>query len=326
MTNDLVKTEYSNIIDWQCQQQIKSIKEIYGKKLTNEEFGILVNLGRTTGLNPFLREIWAIKYGDSRSNIYGRDGYRKSAQVNPNYDYHLADAVYSKDHFKVCDGEVSHEYHISDRGKLVGAYCIVKRKSSSQPIFVFVELTEYDTNQSLWKTKKATMIKKVAEAQALRMAFQELFAGTYTEDEYEPEDITSKGKTEKAQSKLSNIIEGKAVKIGNLDALLLSIENAKSWNDLDLIADQAKDLNEIEKSKLRLAYRQKKEALANEPDIEVFTTTETELTDFAKVKHQLLNATSRDSLDVAADLITTVNQLLQTELLIIYEERKTQLN
>jgi phage recombination protein Bet len=329
MTNEMIKTEYSNIIDWQCQQQLKSIKEIYGKKLSNEEFGVLVNLGRTTGLNPFLREIWAIKYGDSAAQIFvGRDGYRKSAQANKNYDYHLTDAVYSKDKFLVRDGQVSHEYHIADRGNLIGAYCIVKRKSSTQPIFVFVELKEYDTNQSLWKTKKATMIKKVAEAQALRMAFQELFAGTYSEDEYEPEDVTPRGKSEKAQSKLSTVIEGKSVKIGNLDALLLSIENAKSWDDLDSIAEQAKDLNEIEKSKLRQAYRLKKQSIPSglSEDTDVFTTTDAELTDFDKIKNQLLNAKSRDTLDVAADLITTVNQNLQTELLSIYEERKTQLN
>ena len=37
--------------------------------------------------------------------------------------------------------------------------------------------------ETLWDSKPATMIKKVAEAQGLRMAFQSMFAGTYAEDE-----------------------------------------------------------------------------------------------------------------------------------------------
>jgi hypothetical protein len=32
-------------------------------------------------------------------------------------------------------------------------------------MFNFVDITEYNTNQSVWKQKPATMIKKVAEAQ-----------------------------------------------------------------------------------------------------------------------------------------------------------------
>lgn len=44
-------------------------------------------------------------------------------------------------------------------------------------------LTEYATGKSLWVTKPETMIKKVAEAQVLRMTFVEEFNGTYDESE-----------------------------------------------------------------------------------------------------------------------------------------------
>ena len=54
-------------------------------------------------------------------------------------------------------------------------------------MFNFVDIKEYNTNQSVWKQKPATMIKKVAEAQWLRWTFQELFAGTYDESEEIPE-------------------------------------------------------------------------------------------------------------------------------------------
>ncbi len=169
---------------WQEQAKLAEVKKIYGKDLTDSEFAILVQIGQATHLNPFLREIWAVKYGTNPAQIFiGRDGYRKAAQSNPDYDYHLADAVYQNDDFKIEDGEVRHTYSGKDRGALVGAYCVVKRKSSTKTMFNFVDIKEYSTGKSLWVGKPATMIKKVAEAQGLRMAFQQLFAGTYDETE-----------------------------------------------------------------------------------------------------------------------------------------------
>ena len=169
---------------WQEQTKLAEVKKIYGKDLTDSEFAILVQIGQATHLNPFLREIWAVKYGTNPAQIFiGRDGYRKAAQGNPDYDYHLVDAVYQNDDFTIEDGEVKHTYSIKQRGALVGAYCLVKRKSSSKTMFNFVDLKEYTTGKSLWVGKPATMIKKVAEAQGLRMAFQQLFAGTYDESE-----------------------------------------------------------------------------------------------------------------------------------------------
>ena len=180
----LARIPQSSLQLWDEKEKLNTIKEIYGKNLTNLEFQVFCELGKITGLNPFLRELWAVKYGDSAAQIFiGRDGYRKSAQANPNYDYHLVDSVYENDSFAVSNGIVSHSYNLTNRGKLIGAYCLVKRKNSSCPTYVFVELKEYSTGKSLWSTKQATMIKKVAEAQALRMAFQELFGGTYDESE-----------------------------------------------------------------------------------------------------------------------------------------------
>ena len=185
---------------WSQSNQIKEIKEIYGKNLTDGEFSILCEIGKTTNLNPFMREIWAVKYGSNPANIFiGRDGYRKAAQDNPEYDYHIVDAVYSNDDFKIEHGEVVHGYAPIPRGELVGAYCSIKRRSSSKPIFIYVDRSEYDTKRSVWKDKPATMIKKVAEAQGLRMAFQSMFAGTYDESEQWEEKTPVKNKTKKAK-------------------------------------------------------------------------------------------------------------------------------
>lgn len=174
----------SEIKIWKDEKQLATIKEQYGQNLSDAEFGLLCGIGAATGLNPFLREIWAVKYGNKPANIFiGRDGYRKVAQENPAYDWHFVDVVYSKDTFSVKNGDVEHSYGTNDRGKIIGAYCQVQRKKSTKPLISFVEFSEYNTNQSVWKTKPATMIKKVAEAQGLRGAFQGVFAGTYDESE-----------------------------------------------------------------------------------------------------------------------------------------------
>lgn len=170
---------------WTDEGKLVEIKSLVAPKLTDNEFALLVNMGKATGLNPFLREIWAVKYDDkSQAQIFiGRDGYRKVAQSNPEYDYHVVESVYENDQFSRENDEVKHSYSLTNRGALVGSYCSVKRKNSSKPCFVFVKLQEYNTGKSVWAQKPETMIKKVAEAQGLRMAFQSLFSGTYDESE-----------------------------------------------------------------------------------------------------------------------------------------------
>lgn len=187
MEKSLTTTEAKTtaaLVNWNDPAMQLQIKETYGKGLNDGEWKLFVGLGVATGLNPFLREIWAVKYGTNPASVFiGRDGYRRSAQNHPEYEYHFADAVCANDVYKVVSGEVTHEYTLKDRGALVGAYCIVKRKSASKPAVTFVDLKEYVQAFGVWKTKPATMIKKVAEAQGLRASFQELFAGTYEESE-----------------------------------------------------------------------------------------------------------------------------------------------
>lgn len=208
---ELTVLPYQNITIWDEKESISEIQKIFAPTLSVVEFKIYVAVGKATGLNPYLREIWAVKYDSKSAQIFiGRDGYRKSAQRHPQYDYHLADAVYENDEFSVEDGNVKHKYSLKDRGNLLGAYCMVKRKGSSKSNFIFVELKEYTTGRALWHPqtgKQATMIKKVAEAQALRSSFQEIFAGTYHEyEQVEAIDVVEAPKPAKGMSALEDAL------------------------------------------------------------------------------------------------------------------------
>lgn len=180
---------------WHNEAKLQEIRRMVSPTtpLTDLEFSFMVELGRATQLNPFLREIWAVKYkqGAPASIFLGRDGYRKIAQRQPDYEYHQVNAVYSKDEFKIANDEIQHNYGLASRGELIGAYCIVKRKSSQRYTYVMVTVSEYNSRQSMWNSKPETMIKKVAEAQALRQNFQEVLAGTYSDAEIPQEEKPS---------------------------------------------------------------------------------------------------------------------------------------
>lgn len=245
------------LMNWEDKKMQAQIRESYGKGLNDGEWNMFLGLGMATKLNPFLREIWCVKYGNNAAAFFiGRDGYRRSAQAHPEYEYHFVDAVYKNDKIKMTNGELTHEYSLADRGELIGAYCIVKRKSSSKPVFNYVELKEYKQTYGVWPTKPATMIKKVAEAQGLRGSFQELFSGTFEESE------NWKAPEETATDK-KNIVEVSAAPSGSevttgseAEAEVISyLENAKSREDVaqiikEMIAtrtwtgDQARRINQ----------------------------------------------------------------------------------
>jgi phage recombination protein Bet len=248
---------------WKDEAQLKTIKSIYAPNLSDGEFQTFVQLGIATGLNPFLREIWAIKYDKSApAQIFiGRDGYRKSISRNTIYAGHHVDAVYANDDFcfDLTNGEVRHTYNLKDRGKLMGAYCIVHMKNVPRPYYVFVDISEYNTNQSNWKNKPATMIKKVAECQAIRMADSCTFGNTYDEDEL-PEYMRQENKSSQLNKRLelkkadNQTIDGEIVnqETGEVTNESAPIENAEqnnelpfSINEIELKIQNAKSIQEL---------------------------------------------------------------------------------
>ncbi len=98
MTNAMA-TVSNTMAMWEDSAQLVEIRKLFAPKLTDIEFQIFVGMGKSTGLNPFLKEIWAVKYGKDKDGneipaqiFIGRDGNRKIAQAHPEYDYHQCDA------------------------------------------------------------------------------------------------------------------------------------------------------------------------------------------------------------------------------------------
>ena len=224
---------------WSDAQKLSDIRKSIFKDLNESEWGVLVEIGKQTGLNPYLREIFAVKryQNDPAQIMIGRDGYRKSAQRSPEYDYHFTGAIYENDTIDLVNGEVKHQPKFVNQGKLVAAYFVGKRKGASQPITHIVRFEEYyqgnknpdgtvkmkrsknyhgqweekEMGPTTWDTKPETMIKKVAESQGLRMLFQEIFAGTYAEeefDQFEPQIAVVESEADPALETLRKLVDG----------------------------------------------------------------------------------------------------------------------
>ena len=70
-----------------------------------------------------------------------------------------------------------------DTETLVGGWAEVSIKDRAVPSRAEVSLAEYDQGRSIWLSKPATMIRKVAVVQALREAFPAQFQALYDADE-----------------------------------------------------------------------------------------------------------------------------------------------
>jgi phage recombination protein Bet len=268
MSTALAQLNTNNDI-WNDESKLKEIRRMASPSapLTDMEFSFMVELGRATQLNPFRREIWAVKYkqGIPAQIFIGRDGYVLGAQRQPDYEYHQVNSVYSNDEFYMDESGIKHKAKLIDRGVLIGAYCIVKRKSASKPTYSVVTMEEYNTNQSLWKTKPETMLKKVAEAQGVRQSFKEVFRGTYSDAELPQQEnsniriVSGATQTEKLKNILNdNVIdaetgevmeEPKKVHNSGNDNLPISQEQMDEINDLMALKEFSQ-----ERIKKALAY------------------------------------------------------------------------
>ena len=162
----------SNITKWN-PQQINALRS--SVRATNEEFTRFMYLAEKTGLDPFANEIWIIETKNGRKILTSRDGYLKIANNHPAFLGMVSDAIYSNDYFKRTtrngQEDITHEYELKDRGKLLGAYAKVWRKDRKVPAFFLAPLSDYDKKKGAWLEYPHAMIIKVAESMALKRAF-----------------------------------------------------------------------------------------------------------------------------------------------------------
>jgi phage recombination protein Bet len=143
------------------------IKNTIAKGATNDELQLFIYRAKSMGLDPLKPgQIHFVKYGNSPGTIVvGIDGFR-------------AKAAATGKHSGTKRGVLR-----DDKGQCIGAWCEVYRSDWQQPAREEVSLNEYNTNRGPWQKMPETMIKKVAECAALRMAFPDELGGVYSNEE-----------------------------------------------------------------------------------------------------------------------------------------------
>jgi len=146
------------------QDQIKLIKDTVAKGATDDEFTLFLYTATKYNLDPLIKQIWCVKYGNSPAAIFtGRDGFLAKAHESGQFN-----GLKTIPEFDV-------------EGVVISATCSVYRKDMDHPIEVTAYLKEYTSGKANWLKMPTTMICKVAESQALRKAFN--ISGIYSEDE-----------------------------------------------------------------------------------------------------------------------------------------------
>lgn len=153
--------------------EVAVIQNTVAKGTTKVELAYFINVCRSVGLNPFVKEIWC--YKDNKGSLLvfaGRDGFLAKAQKNPRFNGIRSSEVCKNDNFSIdiANNKIEHTFGLAERGEIIGAYAIVFRKNG-EPTIEFADFKFYNKGYNTWKTHPAEMIKKVAETHALKKAF-----------------------------------------------------------------------------------------------------------------------------------------------------------
>jgi phage recombination protein Bet len=168
-------------------KQIEILKNSICKGASPEEFEVFIMACKKTGLDPFMRQIYAVKRWDGRLKREtmtiqtGIDGYRLIAERTGLY---------------APGPEPTYQY--DSNGQIVSATAYVKKQTRDgtwHTVAASAFLDEYcqrnkEGNASgMWSNMPRNQLAKCAEALALRRAFPAEMSGIYTKDEMNQAEI-----------------------------------------------------------------------------------------------------------------------------------------
>lgn len=235
----VVETESGNIN--LTPQTVKKYLVSGDGNVSDQEVMMFMQLCKFRKLNPFLREVYLIKFGNEAATlIVGKDSFTKRAAENAKCAGWEAGII-----VKNSAGDIQHREgtFIADDEKLIGGWAKIHRHNWSLPLSHTVSFAEFARRKkdgslmSTWKNMGATMIRKVALVQALRETFPETIGGMYSEEEM----LVDNSKLDRTPVILDakkenpagiNEQEGELLPVLDLDELLTQIKDCKTMDEL----------------------------------------------------------------------------------------------
>ena len=181
------------------EEQMKLLGDVVAPGLTPPELALFSQVCQRTGLDPFAKQVYAIKRNRRRKDgdkwiteqvmtiQTSIDGFRLIAQRSGRYAGQTPPQWCGQDG-KWVDVWLKQEAPAAAR---VGVYA----KGFAEPLMrpaLWREFAQRDNSGNptgQWKTMPSLMLVKTAEAQALRAAFPAELSGIYTEDEMGQADV-----------------------------------------------------------------------------------------------------------------------------------------
>ena len=148
-------------------EQMRLITDVVAKGATPDELKLFLYRCQHMGLDPLKPgQIHFVKYSNGPGTIVvGIEGFRSIAHRSGKLS------------------GISRGVVRSDKGDVIAAWAEVHRSDWQHPAREEVPAAEYNTGRGPWQKMPETMLKKVAEAAALRMAFPNELGGVYEASE-----------------------------------------------------------------------------------------------------------------------------------------------
>lgn len=201
--------------------------------LTPVEFNYFFSVCKTYELNPFLKDIYAIKFGNQPATfIIDYKVMQQAADNNPMFDGLKVGVLYLDSNGQPKEREGA---YLLPGETLIGGWCDVFRKDRNHTNRTYalyeenVKTTKDGKPNTNWATKPVFMCVKVAKAQALREAFPNMFSNnTYTADEM-PERDESMVIDNSAEFKESSVEEVKKTQKAKTASKTVTPDSTDEW-------------------------------------------------------------------------------------------------